>query len=87
MPNDFPAHPVSVNCQACGIEHLETELKTIKISGFTGSLAVCESCILKTAEDSFKDAAAILDEIALIAKATSGNPERRLRAIRALIGE
>lgn len=78
--NDFPA-----NCQACGSEYLNTELKTVKLS--MGTIAVCESCLTKSAEDSFKDAAEILDEIVLIARATSGNPERRLQAIKALIGE
>ncbi len=78
--------PASVNCQACGAEHLETELKTIKLSGFERSLAVCECCLSKTAEDSFKDAARLLDEIVQIAR-TSSDPEGRLRAIKTLIGE
>jgi hypothetical protein len=78
---------VSVNCQACGIEYLDGELKTIKLSGFGESISVCESCLLKTAEDSFKDAAKLLDEIIKIAHTVSDNPERRLRAIKSLIGE
>lgn len=82
--SDFPK---STNCQACGSEYLETELKTVKLSGFGGPILVCESCLSQTAEDSFKGAAELLDEIVLIARATSGNPERRLRAIKALFGE
>jgi hypothetical protein len=80
--NNFPA-----NCQACGSEHPETELKLIRLSGFEQTIAVCECCLSKTAEDSFKDAARLLDEIVQIAGTSSGNPERRLRAIKALIGE
>jgi hypothetical protein len=80
-------HSVSANCQACGSEYLESELRTVKLSGFGGPLLVCDACLNQTAEDSFKGAAELLDEIVLIAKATSGNPERRLRAIKALIGE
>jgi len=85
--HEIPAEVQSVNCQACGSEHLETDLRTIKLDGFASTLAVCDSCLRKTAEASFKDAADILDEIVLIARATSGNPERRLKEIKALIGE
>lgn len=84
--NDNKDFPASANCQACGSEHLETELKTVKLSSL-GVIAVCESCLSQSAEESFKDAAELLDEITLIARATSDNPERRLRAIKALIGE
>jgi hypothetical protein len=84
--SDFPVTPVPANCQACGSEYLNTELKTVKLFS-VGAITVCESCLAKTAEDSFKDAAELLDEIVLIASATSGNPERRLQAIKALIGE
>ena len=84
--SDFPVTPVPANCQACGSEYMSTELRTVKLSS-VGTIAVCESCLVKNAEDSFKDAAELLDEIVLIARATSGNPERRLQAIKALIGE
>lgn len=82
--HDFPA---SVNCQACGSEHFETELRPIKLSGFGSEIIVCRSCMAKTAEDSFNNAVSLLDEIALIVRATSSNPERRLLAIKALLSE
>jgi uncharacterized CHY-type Zn-finger protein len=78
--------PKSVNCQACGNEFLETELRTVKISGFSGPLMVCGSCLEKTAEDSFKDAADMINEIVFIARYGTGNPERRLQAIKVLLG-
>lgn len=77
----------SINCQACGVEYLETELKTVKISGFGGPIQICDSCLSRTVENSLKSAADLLDEVAFIAKATSGNPERRLRAIKELLGK
>lgn len=79
--------PASVNCQACGSEQLESDLHTVKLSGFGGPIAVCKSCVSMTPETSFKDAAELLDEIVFIAKATSNNPERRLREIKKLIGK
>ena len=75
---------VSGNCQICGSECLGEELHTITISGFD-ALEACNSCLKKTAEEHFKDSVDLLNEIVLIAKTTSGNPERRLRAIKALI--
>ena len=77
----------AVNCQACGAEYLDNQLKTVKLSGFSSAIAVCESCLSKTAEDSFKDAAELLNEIVTIARCTSNNPERRIREIKALFGE
>jgi hypothetical protein len=77
---------IPMNCQVCGIECFENELKTIQLSGFDSSIAACNNCMSKTAEDSFKDAAEILNDIVKIA-ASSKDPEKRLRAIRALLGE
>ena len=82
---DFPEIE-SVNCQACGSEHPETELRIAKL-GSMGTMSVCKSCFQKTAEASFQGAAELLDEIVLIARASGTNPERRLREIKALIGE
>jgi hypothetical protein len=82
---DFPEIE-SINCQACGSEHLETELRIAKL-GSMGAMSVCKSCFQKTAEASFQDAAELLDEIVLIARASGANPERRLREIKALLGE
>lgn len=78
--------PVSINCQACGVEYFETDLKTVKVAGFTGPITICKSCLNKTVEDNFLSAAELLDEVVLIARATSDNPERRLKAIKALLG-
>lgn len=83
--SDYQDFTASVNCQACGSEHLETDLKTVKLSSL-GTIMVCESCASKTAEAAFNDAADLLDEIVVIARATGMNPERRLRQIKSLIG-
>jgi hypothetical protein len=80
---DFP-ETESVNCQACGSEHYETELRIARI-GSMGAMSVCKSCFQKTAEASFQSAAELLDEIVFIARATGTNPERRLREIKILI--
>lgn len=84
--SDNENFPTSVNCQACGTEHLETDLKTVKLSGFQAPIRICNACVAKTVEDSFKTAAELLDEVVLIARATGGNPERRLGAIKSLLG-
>lgn len=83
---EIEAEPESINCQACGNEHMETDLKRVKLSGFNESMLICDDCISRTVEESFKSAADLLDEVVLIARATSGNPERRLEAIKALLG-
>ena len=79
--------PVSINCQACGLEYFETDLKTVKVAGFSYPITICKSCLSKTAEDNFISAAELLNEVILIARATSENPERRLKAIKKLLGE
>lgn len=75
-----------MNCQGCGSECFEHELKTVKLSGFDSSIVVCGTCYSRTAEDSLKDAVAILKDIVKIA-ASSKDPEKRLKAIRSLLGE
>jgi hypothetical protein len=76
----------SVNCQVCGIEHKNTELSTIKLAGFNQAFLICEACLSKTVEGSFKDAADILNDIVKIAK-SADNAEKRLAMIRSLISE
>ena len=83
---DSKDFPVSVNCQACGVEHLETDLRTVNLSSL-GVIDVCESCATKTAEVTFASATDLLDKIILIARASGMNPELRLRQIKSLIGE
>ncbi|MCK9567669.1 hypothetical protein M0R72_01810 [Candidatus Pacearchaeota archaeon] len=80
------AFPAPMNCQGCGSECFEHELKTVKLSGFDSSIVVCGTCFSRTAEGSFKDAADILKDVVKIA-ASSKDPEKRLRAIRSLLGE
>ena len=79
---------VGANCQICGREYSEKELNIIasplKLSG-DYTMSVCIECMKNTAEESFKDAASILEEVVLIARATASNPERRLQAIINLI--
>lgn len=76
----------SMNCQGCGGECFVDDLKTVKLSGFDSSIVVCDKCFSKTAEDSFKDAADILKDIAKIA-ASSKDPEKRIKAIKSLLGD
>ena len=76
-----------INCQACGSEHMETDLTRVKLSSFNESMLVCDKCLSYTVEESFKSAADLLDEVVLIARATATNPERRLEAIKALLGD
>jgi hypothetical protein len=75
-----------MNCQVCGSEYFESELNTVKLAGFKSSIVACSKCLDKTAEDSFKDAADILNDIVKIA-ASAKDPEKRLKAIRSLLGE
>ena len=77
---------VPINCQGCGNECLETDLKTVKLSGFYNPIVVCDICLSKTVEASFKDAADILKDIVKIA-VSSKDPEKRLRSIKSLLGE
>jgi hypothetical protein len=83
---DSGCNTASMNCQGCGGECFVHDLKTVKLSGFDNSIVVCKECLSKTAEDSFKDAADILKDIVKIA-ASSKDPEKRLRAIRSLLGD
>lgn len=83
---EIETDPVSINCQACGSEYFETELTTVKLAGFTGPISICKECLNKTVEDNFISAAELLNEVVLIARCTSNNPERRLKAIKSLLG-
>jgi predicted metal-binding protein len=76
----------SMNCQGCGGECFVHDLKTIKLSGFDNSIVVCNECLSKTADDCFRNAADILKDIIKIA-VSSKDPEKRLLAIRSLLGE
>jgi len=80
------ADTASMNCQGCGGECFVQDLKTIKLSGFDSSIVVCDDCLSKTPEVSFKAAADILKDIVKIA-ASSKDPENRLRAIKSLLGD
>ncbi len=73
-----------MNCECCGDECLEDDLKIIQLSGFDSSISVCGNCCSKTAEASFKDAADILKDIEKIATSTK-DPEKRLREIKSLL--
>jgi ribosome-binding protein aMBF1 (putative translation factor) len=56
----------SVNCHACGTECFEEELVPIKLAGFS-KLDVCESCLAKTPESSFKEASDAVKQIMKVA--------------------
>lgn len=74
------------NCQACGNEDLKSNLKTVMLCGFNKPIHICSSCVSRTAEDAFKDAASILNEIIIIAVSDS-DPENRLDLIKNIFGE
>jgi hypothetical protein len=74
------------NCDACGSEQFKHELKTVKVSGFSDPLSVCEECLSKTTCESYKDAADVLADIVKIA-VRSADAEARLEAIKKLLGE
>ena len=74
------------NCQVCGDECLDTDLRTMELVGFGKDLSVCKSCLLKTAERSLTEAADILSNITKIVKSGS-DPESRLSAIMSLLEE
>jgi hypothetical protein len=75
----------SLNCEACGVEEIETELTTVKLSSFTKPLHICKICLARKPEESFKDAADILGEISAIATGSS-NPEERLKMVKKILG-
>jgi hypothetical protein len=83
MDNKFNEY---TNCQACGSENFNSDLQTIKLSGFIYPICVCKTCISRTAEDSFKDAAELLNDIVAVA-VSNNDPESRLNMIKAIIGE
>lgn len=76
------------NCQACGAECFHDQLKTIKLHA-SSTISVCEQClnIGEEISSSYKSAIDIINEISLITKASSQDPEKRIRDIKALIGD
>lgn len=78
----------SENCQACGSEHFNTDLKTIELAGYKRAVRVCPECLKHTTAANYRDAAEIVKDIAKIAaEGKQGDPEQRLNRIRALLGE
>ena len=75
----------SVNCDACGEEHFNTEVHTVKLAGVDRVYQVCDRCFEQTAEQSFKGAAEVVCDIAKIA-ADKCDPEERLVRIKQLLG-
>lgn len=75
----------AVNCNACGNEFRDNELKTIHLSKL-GTMAICINCHSKTAGQNYKDASDILIDIQKIAKAKK-DPEERLKMIKKMLGE
>jgi hypothetical protein len=76
---------ISLNCQACGVEEMEQDLKTVKLAGFYSPLRLCKTCLKRSVYESFKDAAEIVQDISKIATASS-NPEERLKKIKEILG-
>lgn len=79
-----PQSPTYTNCQACGEECFSDELKTVTLTGFSHPICICNACIISTAEDAFKNAASILNDIMAIA-ALDTDPADRLQKIKSLI--
>jgi hypothetical protein len=77
----------SENCQACGTEHFNTDLNTVKLNGYKRAFRVCSECLKHTTEANYRDAAEIVNDIAKIADSKQGDPEERLNQIRALLGK
>ena len=74
----------SINCEVCGTEHIRAELHSIKLSGFSSYMQICESCRSKDPRDQYKTAAATLQEIATAVDDAS-SPEERLEKIKELL--
>ena len=74
------------NCGACGFECSVSELRTVKVSAFNGTLKICKSCLKKSSAESFRDAAEIIKDINKIAKEECSSPEQRLELIKQLLG-
>jgi uncharacterized Zn finger protein len=77
---------LSLNCDACGSEELETDLKTVKISSFSRPITICNSCFSITPEESLKRAAQILLEINSLSEKKDNDPEQRLKMIMKILG-
>lgn len=76
----------TTNCEACGLECVSSDLRTVKLAGFIKSLSVCKKCASRTADVSLKDAAELLKEIVSISSCDASDPELRLKKIKLLIG-
>lgn len=76
----------SENCQACGTEHFDTDLNTVKLTGYKRAFRVCDECLKHTTAANYRDAAEIVNDIAKIAE-DKQDPEERLNRIRALLGQ
>ena len=76
--------PTYTNCQAWGSECFSNQLKTVRITGFSNPICICNACIISTAEDAFKDAASILNNVMAIVELDI-DPEDRLQKIKSLL--
>jgi len=75
----------SLNCEACGEEHLRKDLHAIKLSGLSSLIKICKSCKSKDPQEQYKTAASMLKDIAIIADDES-SVEERLSRIKELLG-
>ena len=73
-----------INCEACGHEHLRSELDTIVLHGFNSIIKICKSCKVKGPEEQYESAASTLKIIACTINDKS-SPEERLEKIRNLL--
>ena len=87
MKNANDIEITSENCQACGTEHFNTDLNTVKLSGYNRAFRVCDECLKHTAAANYRDAAEIVNDIVKIAESKHRDPEERLNHIRSLLGE
>ncbi len=74
----------SINCEACGSEHMRKDLLTIKLSGLKYTIKICSSCKSKDPHEQYTTAANILKDITVIAGDES-SVEERLERIKELL--
>ena len=76
----------SANCEACGKEFLNIELRSAKLAGFPQEMRICKGCFNLSTLDDYKAAADILNSIVKIAN-TKRSPEERLDKIVRLLSD
>lgn len=77
---------VSVNCDVCGEEYSEKNVRSVRVRPFAKIMKVCHNCLAKTPAEVYRDAADIIVDIRRLAKQEGSSPEDRLKEIEKLLG-